>query len=143
MNQVSQEQKTEILRRRIEAWNRRDFDTVVQGYHPRIERLDFRAGAGEPFVYYGPEGSLKAFEELFDVFEDLQLYPEEFVELGDRVLMVVRVTGRAKLGDFAFEERHAEIFTFEEGLTTRLEVYRDKEAALAALARDGVHVEEA
>ena len=144
MERVSQEQKVEILRRRIEAWNRRDFDTVVLGYHPRIERYDFRAGAGAPFVYYGPEGSIKAFEELIEAFDELQLHPEQFLEFGDRVLMVVRVTGRARLGNMAFTERHAEIFTFDEdGLTTRLEVHRDKEAALAVLEREGVDVSEA
>jgi len=143
MKRVSQEQNVEILRRRVEAWNRRDFDTVVRGYHPRIERLDFRAGAGSPFVYYGPKGSIKAFEELFEAFDELQLHPEEFLEFGDRVLMVLSVTGRAKLGDMAFTERHAEIFTFEDGLTTRLEVHRDKAAALAALKREGVDVENA
>jgi ketosteroid isomerase-like protein len=142
--ETGNERNIEILRRRIEAWNRRDFDTVVLGYHPRIERYDFRAGAGAPFVYYGPEGSIKAFEELIEAFDELQLHPEEFLEFGDRVLMVVRVTGRARLGNMAFTERHAEIFTFDEdGLTTRLEVHRDKEAALAVLEREGVDVSEA
>jgi hypothetical protein len=139
---VSQAQNVEKLRRRIEAWNRRDFDTVARSYHPRIERLDYRAGAGPPIAHYGPEGSIRAFNDFIEAFDELQLHPEEFVEFGDRLLMVVRVTGRARLGDMEFTERHAEIFTFDEdGLTTRLEVHRDKEAALAALELDGVDVE--
>jgi hypothetical protein len=139
-----EESNIEILRRRIEAWNRRDFDTVVRGYHPRIERLDFRAGAGEPFVYYGREGSIKAWNEVIEAFDDLQLHPEAFTEFGEHVLMEVRVTGRARLGDMEFTEHHAEIFTFDEdALTTRLEVHRDKAAALAALEKKGVRVEQA
>jgi ketosteroid isomerase-like protein len=132
----------EALRERIQAWNRREFDTVLAGYHPHVERLDFRAGSGPPFAYFGREGSRKAWHELMDAFDDLTLYPEEFLRFGNRVLMAVRVTGRARTADFEFTEQHAEIFTFDDdGLTTKIEVYRDKAAALEALQREGVEVE--
>jgi ketosteroid isomerase-like protein len=128
------EGNVDTLRRLIDAWNRHDFDAVVSGYAPDVERHELRTGV--PIVWHGRGGSLKAFQELVEAFDELRLYPEEYIEAGDRVIVVMRATGHARLGDMPFTERHAEVHTFRDGLAARIEIHPDKAAALAAVERD-------
>ncbi|HKH22032.1 MAG TPA: nuclear transport factor 2 family protein [Solirubrobacterales bacterium] len=63
----------------------------------------------------------------------LTIDAEEFVQRGDRILVLVRWNGRGKGSGLEIEATGAHLWTFRDGLAVRFDVYRDREEAGAAL----------
>jgi ketosteroid isomerase-like protein len=58
--------------------------------------------------------------------------PERFVDLDERVLVRVKLSGRARESGKETEARIAHLWTFRHGHTVRLAVYHDWESGLVA-----------
>jgi ketosteroid isomerase-like protein len=58
---------------------------------------------------------------------------EEMIERKDRILAMIRWSGRGKGSGVAIGSEGAHLWTFRDGLVVRYEVYRDREEARAAL----------
>jgi ketosteroid isomerase-like protein len=67
----------------------------------------------------------------------LVIEAEEYIQSGDRILALVRWTGRGKGSGAEMEAEGAHLWTFRDGLVTRYEVYRDRDEARAALEAGG------
>ena len=85
---MTDEEMIAALRRIHEAFNRRDFDAVVQLAHPDVE-----------LVRAGGMSSLKGVAALRewmepDAFEEQHYEPLDFMVKGDKVFERVHVTGR-------------------------------------------------
>jgi ketosteroid isomerase-like protein len=63
--------------------------------------------------------------------------PEEFIESGDRILVLVRWRGRGKGSGVEMEAEGAHIWTFREGLAVGWDIYRDRDEARAAMGQPG------
>ena len=81
----------------------------------------------------GLEALDKRWREVLDAYEDLAILPEKFVDLGSRVLVLVRFSGRGKgSGAPVTNFVGANLFTFEDGKVVRLVLYSDRDEALEA-----------
>jgi ketosteroid isomerase-like protein len=88
-------------------------------------------GAGET-VFHGPDGVADAVSELTDAFDGFRVEPEEFYDLGDRVLAFVRLRGRAKRSGVPIDAPVAHLATFRGAQVAHWRGYARREEALEA-----------
>ena len=88
---------------------------------------------------HGVDGILDFMAEQMKAFADgeMRIEPLEYIEAGEWLVVPYRFGGRARYTglEVAFEFVH--VFTLRDGLTVRLEVHPDREAAFAALQERG------
>jgi ketosteroid isomerase-like protein len=121
----------------VEAYNRRDLDAVVVGWHPEFEyhtgREWAQSGLVEP-CYRGLEGYRKyvaATEEVWG--EENYLRPVELIDLGERIVMLADGRMRAQASGVPLAEAFALVTTLEDGRMVRLQEYYDHAEALEAV----------
>jgi ketosteroid isomerase-like protein len=123
----------EIVKRWLQAFNRRDGDAMIALQHPEIEFVPITA-AMEGRVYRSPDETrdfLRSLELDWEVFET---EPQEFYEVGDRALALGtwRARGRAS-GLELGSQRGGWLATIREGLVYRFRTYTERAEALDAL----------
>jgi ketosteroid isomerase-like protein len=83
-------------------------------------------------IYHGHEGFLANFAELTDVFDDLKVEPEETEQRGERILVTCRITGRGKGSGVEIVAKIFHVWTLNDGIAKRLEIFSDGEQAARA-----------
>jgi ketosteroid isomerase-like protein len=119
------------------AFNRRDFEALVELYHPEAA---LRPGV----VAFDVKSSYRGREEIREFFETIIAYAEEFgwedyavepekiIELDDgRVLAVERWHMHSKDGA-ELNTQITDLYEFRDNLIVRLDGFRDKAEALEA-----------
>ena len=124
---MSQE-NVERLRAAYEAFNRGDFDAAVKIVHPDAM-----------FVRPGLEGPLRgvaAVREWMepDAFEEQRVEPLGFEVSGERVLMRQRTTARGAGSGIELDVETWAVFTFDDGLIVRGEVFTREQETQARQA---------
>jgi ketosteroid isomerase-like protein len=125
------------IRLAVEAFNRRDLDAVLVGYHPDFEfqppREGVEAGFAEP-SYRGRAGYLKYVSELSEVWgADLRVEPAELIDLGDRLVTLGYAPGRGQASGVALTNEFAAVVTLKHGRVICEQDYMDHPDALAAV----------
>lgn len=85
----------QVVREALDAWRAGDHARMAAVISPRAELRPLRAQL-ERMSYVGPEGARQAFADLAQDWEDLDFEPEELHEEGDAVVLVGRLTARAR-----------------------------------------------
>jgi ketosteroid isomerase-like protein len=85
--------RTEIVRDAMEAFNRRDIDSLLEFADPEVEWQPPAELPGSR-VYHGRDGVRQAVTDMLDAFGDLRAEPERFIESDDRVIALYRWRGR-------------------------------------------------
>ena len=123
---MSDEKMIAVLRRLHEAFNRRDFEAMVQLVHPNIE-----------FVRTGGQSSIKGVAALRewmepDAFEEQRAEPLDFRVKGDKVLVREHVTGRGAGSGIEFDVVTYAVYTLDDhGLVKEAQVFLPHEEAEA------------
>ena len=126
--------KVDVAKRATDAFNRRDFDGAFaelgtpdfEWYPALIRALDGGGGYG------GREGVEKFAADIRENWEELQALPEEFRDLGDRVLVLGRLKARGKGSGAPVDTPYAGIFDFRGDRIWRYRVYLDRAEGLRA-----------
>jgi ketosteroid isomerase-like protein len=127
---MSQE-NVEIVRRQLEAWNRRDLTTWLAMFRSDAEIDWSRARAPFKGVYRG-HGELEAFwDEFWSTFEEVQLETYGVTEVGSEVVVPNTAHLRGRQG-IEVVARSTFVFTVEHGLITRLRLFQERAEALEA-----------
>jgi ketosteroid isomerase-like protein len=63
------------------------------------------------------------------VFEELRYEPEECIDAGARLIVMVRVSGRGRGSGAAFEQRQAHVWSIRDDRAVRLDFYLDRAEA--------------
>jgi ketosteroid isomerase-like protein len=121
----------------MEAFNRRDVDAAVLAGHPDFEmnppREYVEVGFFEP-SYRGLEGFRKYVSTWSEVLGDeLGVQPAELIDLGDRVVLLADLEGRAQASGLPFTGKIATVSTLKGGKATRVQMYLDHAEALEAV----------
>jgi ketosteroid isomerase-like protein len=87
-------------------------------------------------TYHGPDGVREWVQTLNESFEDLRVELEEAAEVGDQVVSVAVVRGRARLTGIDGEVRFANLWTFSEGRVVRCESFQTLDEAMRAAEGD-------
>jgi uncharacterized protein len=112
------------------AIGRGDTEAVMAMIHPEVEVRD-RPEIPDPRTYHGYDGVRAALAATFDFFEMVEFEPEQFIQFGDRVVIVIRMSGRGKESGVPVEDRIAHLWTMRDGRAWRLQVYSDPDQAIA------------
>jgi ketosteroid isomerase-like protein len=126
---MSQE-NVEIVRRLIEACNRRDLDAMLETGHPEIEIVTLMSG-----TYRGHAGWLRLVEQMAEEVSDFRFVPEDLIDVGqDRVVAVTRWIGTGRTSGIAVPDTPIGfVYTLRGGLVVRQESFRNKDDALEAV----------
>ena len=124
-------------RLRLEAYNRRDLDAVVIGWHPDFEYLPGRvwveAGLVEP-CYRGLEGYREYMAGVDEVWGgENHLKPLELIDLGERIVILADGSMRAQASGVPLSETFASVSTLKDGRLVRTQEYYDHAEALEAV----------
>jgi ketosteroid isomerase-like protein len=125
------ESNVELIRAVYERFQANDQDGALALLDPSIEVHD-RPEIPDPQVYRGHEGVLASLQVSQDTFEGLTLSPEEYVEAGDRVVVVFRFQGTGRGSGIPIDERLVHLWTIRDGKGVRMDVHSSREQALRA-----------
>ena len=124
----------ELLRRAVDAYNRRDVHALLEVLDPEVEwtpALPGFLGAGAP-VYRGYDGMRQMMDDFFDVLDEIHFEITEIRELGDRVVGVGWIRTRGKASGVETTSPYANLAEVRDGKGTRIRGYLDVDEALAA-----------
>jgi ketosteroid isomerase-like protein len=128
---MSQE-NVQVARQAIDAFNRRDLDALRALNDPGVE-LDFSASRGvDATVYRGIEAVLSFWMTYFEVFDEIVIRPDRFMDAGESVVIPnqSRSIGRDGIEVFA---RSAFVMTMRSHKVKRICLYQETEQALKAV----------
>ena len=96
--------------------------------------IDMSRRVFNPDVYRGIDGLARLDDEIRDVWEELRVVPEQFIDAGDRVVVMEKIGGRGRRSGVEVETRtYATIWTLRDGQVTRVQVGVDPNEALKAV----------
>ena len=124
----------EIVRRGIEAWNRRDVAGALAGWSPDAE-IDWSRSLGPlKGIYRGHQGLKTFWNEFWSTFEMVKIETHGFTLIRSNVVVpnTAHLRGRDGIEVIA---RSTFVFTVENGLTTSLRLFQRKAEALDAANR--------
>ena len=115
------------------AFNRGDLDAFLDG---ATDDIDYRAVEGA-LDDRGPiqgKDALRAFmQDWLDLFDDFRAEPVELIETGeDKVIAVVRISGRAKLSGVETDLTYAELWKLRDGKVAWGRQYWTRDEAVEA-----------
>ena len=128
---MSQE-NVEIVRRHVEAWNRRDLRTWLAMFRSDAEIDWSRVPRAAQGCLSRSSASIEAFWDVFwSTFEDVQLENYGFAEAGSEVVYshTAHLRGRQGIEVIA---RSTHVFTVENGQITCLRMFQERAEALEA-----------
>jgi ketosteroid isomerase-like protein len=126
------EGNADVVRRAIEAFNRRDLVAMARQNDPDIEVDWSRSSGVEAVIYRGREAVSRFWNTFFEVFDRVVTTPEEIIEHGDHVIVAdrSRVWGRDGI---EVEARNAHVVTLRDEYIVRWVMYRSRADALKAV----------
>jgi ketosteroid isomerase-like protein len=128
---MSQDQ-VERLRRGYEVLNATS-EVDPDLWAPDVEFVQVaEAGAAET-VFHGPAGAAQAVRDMTEVFDDFRVEPEQFIDLDDRIVVFVRLRGRARGSGVPIDVPFTHVATFRGTRITRWRAYAHREEALRAV----------
>ena len=90
-------------------------------------------GWPEQQVYEGVEGTRAFLTGWLEAWDDWQLEVEDLRDAGDKVVALVHQRGTSKAAGMPVEMSFAQIFTIRDGKQSRMDMYSDRDEALAAV----------
>jgi ketosteroid isomerase-like protein len=123
------EENVEVVRRALEAFRDGDVEGALALGHPDIvsARVD-----PDGAVFHGHDGLLQLMADWMEGFEEWSYRAEEYVDAGDQVIVHIRQWGRGAGSGAQVEADNWIVYTVEDGLITRFQIYTDRGQAYAA-----------
>lgn len=126
------EEDVEIVRRAMDAFNRRDAERFAQFTTPGFEWLPALPSALDAPSYVGHAGVRRYFSEIGDTWDQLTLLAETLRDLDGVVLMLGRAIGRGLGSGATVEMPLAFLAEFRDGLISKASTYRSHDEAVNA-----------
>ncbi|MFL5780493.1 MAG: nuclear transport factor 2 family protein [Thermoleophilaceae bacterium] len=119
----------DVVRRVVDALDRRDFEALDELNHPDVEMDWTRSRGLDARVHRGHEAVTRFLRDLADAFHGFEVEADEFIEAGDSV--VVPNTGRLRGRDgVETVARSTLVFGLRDGRVARICLYQEKAEAL-------------
>ena len=126
-----------IARALYDAFGRDDHDGMFAVFHPDV-RFDL-TNSGIP----GLTGRGRGHAEMREAWvswrsgwDSYDLRPQEYIEVGDKVLVLMHVTARSRSQGLELERRFADLLTCRDGLIVEFANFADWETARSDLGLD-------
>jgi molybdopterin-guanine dinucleotide biosynthesis protein A/ketosteroid isomerase-like protein len=122
----------ESLRRGFESFSRGDLDEMLAFSAPDVVVHDAPELPGGG-VHRGREAVRRGLEDFRATFDDLEVEPEEFMRVDDRILVVFRAVGRGGESGIPLDIQLANVFTMKDGVVVEWHSYTSRAQAMEAL----------
>ena len=110
-------------------------EAILERLGPEFQVRD-RESAPDRETRFGPEGIKQLFDSYMEAFDALSLEPEEFIDAGDQVVVLLQQRARGKASGAEVVGRVAHVWTMHHGAVQRLRIFGDKQKALDAIRTD-------
>ena len=127
---MSQE-NVEVVRTILEGWARGDFGVGRELYSADFEWKQ-RPDAVEPGSHRG-ESVGTALRQLFEVWENYRIEADEYIDAGDRIVVVGRARGTARGSGMELDHSICLVWTARNGKLASFETVRNRSDALRAV----------
>jgi ketosteroid isomerase-like protein len=125
------ESSVELVEAIVDALNRADVDGMLARMDPDFEWRPLEASPVAP-VYHGHGGVRAYVEDWHATMEGLRLELDDPVEIGDRVVVSVRGSGRGRASGVELDSSFCQVWTFREGTAVAMEEHPGREQGEAA-----------
>jgi uncharacterized protein len=123
----------ELVRKLVDVYNERSFDENLDLIEPDIV-WDLSRGELPDGSTYTGRLELSGFVETWEQgFESEHVEIQEIVDAGERVVAMVRHSGRGKLSQVEVEQHFAMVWTLRNGRAKRMDLYPTFDEALEAV----------
>jgi ketosteroid isomerase-like protein len=124
-------ENVEVVKATFARSSRGDFDGLLALFHPGVEWVEDPHVPGA-ITHRGHAEVKRYFESMPRYGEELRFEPERFVDYGDEVLALARVTTRARRGGPEIDRAFDAIFTVRDGKIVRGRLFSTRHDALEA-----------
>lgn len=125
-------ENVELVKVLMDAINRRDIDTLAGMTIPDFEWFPVFAARVEGDVYRGREGIEAFLGEVDETWEEFRPVPEEYRDLGDRVLALGRLRTRGRASGAPSDSPWGGVYDLRDGKVSRIRTFLDHDEALRA-----------
>ncbi len=94
-----------------------------------VSRLDWP----DQQIYSGAEGAMQFNGEWADAWDGWELEVEDYLDAGERVVVIVNQRGRSKATGIPVDMRFAHVWTLRDGQGVRMQMYASVDEALEAV----------
>jgi len=130
---VTRAENVEVVRALFAAWEARKPQDALAVIDPEIE-VDFTGVSQVPAaVGRGLDGLQRVLGDWFGAFESLEYSPQHFIEAGDHVIVLLRVTGRGRGSGVPIESNLAVVYTLRDARVVAFRGYDTLAAAATAV----------
>jgi ketosteroid isomerase-like protein len=128
------EENVELLRRAVDAYNRRDVVALNEELDPEIEWHPALPGllAGGTHAYEGHEGIARMFDDFFEVLDEIHFEYSDVRDLGDKVLAIGEIRTRGKASGAETVSPYANLAQVRDGKGIKITGFLDPDDALRA-----------
>lgn len=126
------QENVDAVRAGFEALKRGDVDDLLERIHPEFEFTTPPTLSVEPDTYRGEEGVRRYFDSFYEVMDEVQFIPDEFIDAGERVVVPVTLRARGKETGLEVEQRVFQVWSVRDGKASRVEVFATLEEAMDA-----------
>ena len=126
------QERVEIVRQGIEAWNQHDFELGIRHLAKDVEWLPASPAAVERSVYHGLDEVARGFNAIWDTWDVFQFEESEIRELGDSVVWLGIVHMRGGASQVELDQEFANRLVFSGDKVVRVEGYLSWEEAIEA-----------
>jgi ketosteroid isomerase-like protein len=127
---MSQE-NVEIVRRAVDAFNRRDIAAMVSNFAGDAEWIEDQRYPGAE-TFQGPDGVERSIRKWWDAWAEITMDLDETMDLGDRVVLAGRVNARGHDSEVTVEAAFGGVYEFRAGRVVRVQILGSRAEALAA-----------
>jgi ketosteroid isomerase-like protein len=112
-------QNVELARELFEQWSARNYEFLFESAHPDVEIFSrFASLGGEPFR--GPEGVVQWIAEIEQAFGQFKVRTDDFLDLGDRVLVLGGIDLEGKASGIEMEQPMGWLLELQDGKLARM-----------------------
>jgi ketosteroid isomerase-like protein len=127
------QQNVDVVRGVLAAWSAHRERSVLRLLDPEIV-FDATRRKVNPKTYVGMEGLRVMLADRDEVWDEFHTEPDEFIDAGDRIVVVGRWIGKGKGSGIEVEQHTAHVFTLSNGRVVRWELgHADRGQALEAV----------
>ena len=128
---MSQE-NVDVVRDALDAYSRRDIEAARQLHHPDME-LDWSASRSAlARVYRGIADAERFWAEYYETFEETDVKPDRFIDLGETVVVPNVAYQRGRDG-IEVSARSTLVYTVRDHRIARICLYQREDEALKAV----------
>lgn len=127
---MSQE-NVERIQAAHDAFNEGDLDTTVEFFDPEAVWVTYLMEL-EAREFRGRAALLDMWRGLRNNYEDFRIDPQEIIDGGDRMVVVVEARGIGPASGIAVHQRWAQLIFMRDGLIERVEPFPTRDEALKA-----------